>query len=88
MLRGVVTQGTGTAANVRGLDIAGKTGTAPAGDAGGGQGRVASFIGFAPADNPPVAIAVVLAVPHGGFGGTTAAAVAARVIGDALRGPR
>jgi peptidoglycan glycosyltransferase len=87
MLRRVVTQGTGTAANLPGLGIAGKTGTAPSGGADG-RGTVASFIGFAPADHPTVAIAVVLAAPRGAFGGTAAAPIAARVIRDVLRGPR
>jgi len=86
MLRRVVTQGTGTAANLGGLDIAGKTGTAPA--RGSARGTVASFIGFAPADHPTVAIAVVLNIPRGGFGGTAAAPIAARVIRDVLRGHR
>jgi len=81
-----VTQGTGTAANLGGLDIAGKTGTAPA--RGSARGTVASFIGFAPADHPTVAIAVVLNIPRGGFGGTAAAPIAARVIRDVLRGHR
>lgn len=86
MLRRVVTQGTGTAANLPGLGIAGKTGTASAGGVDG-RGTVASFIGFAPADHPTVAIAVVLAAPRGAFGGTAAAPIAARVIRDVLRGP-
>jgi penicillin-binding protein A len=85
MLRRVVTQGTATAANLPGLRIAGKTGTAPAGGAYG-HATVASFIGFAPADHPTVAIAVVLAAPRGAFGGTAAAPIAARVIRDVLRG--
>jgi peptidoglycan glycosyltransferase len=85
MLRRVVTQGTATAANLPGLGIAGKTGTAPAGP-GNAAGTVVSFIGFAPADHPTVAIAVVLAAPHGAFGGTVAAPLAARVIRDVLRG--
>ena len=84
MLRRVVTDGTGTPANLPGLDIAGKTGTAPV----GARGTVATFIGFAPADHPTVAIAVVLELPRGGFGGTTAAPIAARVIRDVLRGRR
>jgi penicillin-binding protein A len=85
MLRRVVTQGTATAANLPGLSIAGKTGTAPAGGTYG-HATVASFIGFAPADHPTVAIAVVLAAPRGAFGGTAAAPIAARVIRDVLRG--
>ena len=87
MLRRVVTQGTATAANLPGLGIAGKTGTAPSGGAPG-RGTVASFIGFAPADHPTVAIAVVLMAPRGAFGGTAAAPIAARVIRDVLRGGR
>ncbi len=93
MLRRVVTHGTATAANLPGLNIAGKTGTAPAGGAGGGaasgagagRGTIVSFIGFAPADHPTVAIAVVLTAPRGGFGGTDAAPIAARIIRDVLR---
>ncbi len=85
MLRRVVTHGTATAANLPGLSIAGKTGTAHARGATG-QGTVASFIGFAPADHPTVAIAVVLADSGGGFGGTTAAPIAARIIRSALAG--
>jgi penicillin-binding protein A len=84
MLRRVVTDGTGTPANLPGLKIAGKTGTAPF----GARGTVATFIGFAPADHPTVAIAVVLELPRGGFGGTTAAPIAARVLHEVLRGPR
>jgi peptidoglycan glycosyltransferase len=85
MLRRVVTHGTATAANLPGLSIAGKTATTHAGGAHR-QRTVASFIGFAPADHPTVAIAVVLADTRGGFGGTDAAPVAARVIRNVLRG--
>jgi peptidoglycan glycosyltransferase len=79
MLRHVVTNGTGTKANLAGLQIAGKTGTA---EVSGSQPHetVVSFIGFAPADHPTVAVAVLLRDPHGGFGGTEAAPIAARVI--------
>ena len=85
MLRRVVTRGTATAANLPGLSIAGKTGTAHAGGANG-QGTVASFIGFAPANHPTVAIAVVLSDSRGRFGGTDAAPIAARIIREVLRG--
>lgn len=80
LLRQVVAHGTATAANVRGLRIAGKTGTVSTGK----QGTSVSFIGFAPADHPTIAIAVLLRDPHGGFGGTVAAPVAARIIGALL----
>lgn len=83
MLRRAVTHGTGTAANLPGVTIAGKTGTAHANDTSG-QGTVASFIGFAPAEHPTVAIAVVLADSKGGFGGTTAAPIAAHIIRSIL----
>ncbi|MBV9465628.1 MAG: hypothetical protein JO169_05890 [Solirubrobacterales bacterium] len=82
MLRTVVSQGTGTPADLGGLTIAGKTGTAAAG--AGGGGTVVSFIGFAPAAHPTVAIAVVLRDPRGGFGGAVAAPIAARIIRTAL----
>ena len=82
MLRGAVDHGTGTPAEIGRLGIAGKTGTAPAGALG--RGTIASFIGFAPAAHPTVAVAVVLRDPAGGFGGTIAAPVAARVVRAAL----
>jgi penicillin-binding protein A len=82
MLRGAVSRGTGAQAGLDGLGVAGKTGTAAAG--AGGHGTVVSFIGFAPAAHPTVAIAVVLRDPSGGFGGTVAAPIAARVIRSAL----
>jgi peptidoglycan glycosyltransferase len=82
MLRNVVSDGTGTPADLTGLPIAGKTGTAEAG--AGRTGAIVSFIGFAPAAHPTIAIAVVLRDPHGGFGGTVAAPIAARVIRTAL----
>lgn len=81
MLRTVVSQGTGTPADLGGLPIAGKTGTAAA---GGGRGTIVSFIGFAPAAHPTVAVAVVLHDPRGRFGGTVAAPIAARIIGASL----
>jgi penicillin-binding protein A len=87
MLRRVVSHGTATAADVPGLDVAGLTGTAPAGGADP-RATVASFLGFAPAAHPTVAIAVVVTDPKGGFGGTVAAPIAARLLRDALRSPR
>jgi peptidoglycan glycosyltransferase len=85
MLRDAVTRGTGTAANLAGLRIAGKTGTARA-SGPGSRATVASFIAFAPADHPTVAVAVLVRDPHGGFGGTVAAPIAARVIRALLLG--
>jgi peptidoglycan glycosyltransferase len=52
----VVTEGTGTAASVPGVRVAGKTGTAQ----GSGEFPHPWFIGFAPVDNPTIALAVFL----------------------------
>jgi peptidoglycan glycosyltransferase len=67
MMQSVVQEGTGTAAAVSGIDVAGKTGTA---EVTGGVNQ-AWFIGFAPADDPQIAIAVTVERTSG-FGGPTA----------------
>lgn len=79
MMRRVVVQGTGTPADLRGLQIAGKTGTAGS-TARGSHHADLWFIGFAPADHPTVAIAVALKNVKGAYGGTIAAPIAAKVI--------
>jgi len=57
MMVDVVERGTGTAAQIPGVDVAGKTGTAEHGD----EGKAHSwFIAFAPADDPEIAVAVVV----------------------------
>ena len=84
LLAGVVAGGTGKNADVKGYRIAGKTGTA---DQGVNTGvYVASFAGFAPADNPEVALLVVLNDPKGSshMGGAIAAPVAGKIFGDVL----
>jgi peptidoglycan glycosyltransferase len=75
-----VTRGTGTAAALPGITVAGKTGTAtnPAGRSH------AWFVAFAPADSPKVAVAIV--VENAGYGGDIAAPIARRVIAAALAG--
>lgn len=66
-----------------GLNAAGKTGTADHLDSKGNNATPHSwFIGFAPADNPVVAVAVI--VENGGFGATSAAPVAAEVMKAAI----
>jgi len=75
MLR-VVEEGTGQEANLGSLSVAGKTGTAETGVSGL---NTAWFIAFAPAENPRIAIAVVIErTPE--FGGTIAAPIARDVI--------
>ena len=84
----VVKRGTGTAAAVPGYTVAGKTGTA---EAPGGPPH-AWFIGFAPAEAPRFAIAVI--VERGGdlgdeaTGGRVAAPVAGKVLAKLLALPQ
>jgi len=81
MMVTVVQSGTGTAAQIPGIVVAGKTGTA---ENAPGRAPHAWFTAFAPADNPTVAVAVV--VEDGGnagneaFGGRVAAPIARQVI--------
>jgi peptidoglycan glycosyltransferase len=77
MMEAVVTGGTGTAAQIPGIQVAGKTGTAETG--GAGTLNTTWFIAFAPANAPRVAIAVVLQ-NQTGAGGTTAAPIARAVM--------
>ena len=77
-MEGVVSEGTGTNAAISGGPVAGKTGTAetPGNKAcgGGAEENQAWFIGFAPADDPQVAIAVSIeCTPE--FGGDVAAPI-------------
>jgi peptidoglycan glycosyltransferase len=63
-MEGVVSEGTGTNAEIPGVSVAGKTGTAetPGNEACGGgiEENQAWFIGFAPADDPQIAIAATV----------------------------
>jgi peptidoglycan glycosyltransferase len=79
MMQRVVTAGTGTAAALEGIEVAGKTGTGEKGDGT----NVAWFIGFAPVDDPRVAIAVALDGVSA-TGGELAAPIAAAVLRVAL----
>ncbi len=72
MMVAAVNDGTGGAAAIPGIQVAGKTGTAETGATGV---NTTWFVSFAPADNPKVAVAVALENQHG-FGGTTAAPIA------------
>ncbi len=82
MMEAVVKEGTGTSAQISGVQVAGKTGTAET-QIGTAINNV-WFIAFAPASNPKVAIAVTLAhVP--GQGAAFAAPVARQVMEQLLR---
>jgi cell division protein FtsI/penicillin-binding protein 2 len=87
----VVSRGTGTAAAVPGVKVAGKTGTAELGDSRGPDGGQTSdpentdawFTSYAPAGKPRIAVAVLLV--RNGAGGATAAPAARIVLDRALR---
>ena len=79
MLEGVVSsEGTAEEAQISGYRVAGKTGTADYYDAEAGRysGRTASFIGYAPADDPQIVVAVIVQKPtYPFFGGYVAGPV-------------
>ncbi|MCX7614403.1 MAG: penicillin-binding transpeptidase domain-containing protein, partial [Clostridiales bacterium] len=83
ILEKVVTEGTGKNAYVAGYRVAGKTGTsekiAKERQTGRNDLRIASFIGFAPADDPEIAVLV-----YQKTGGITAAPVVKRIMADVL----
>ena len=77
---GVVLKGTGTLAQVPGITVAGKTGTAQ-----NPHGKDhAWFIAFAPVENPKIAMAVL--VENAGFGGSISAPIARELIKFYLKG--
>ena len=85
MMESVVEEGTGTAARIEGVKVAGKTGTAQTSE---GQNPHTWFICFAPADDPRIAVAVI--VEHGGSFGSeaTGGAVAAPIARQILEADR
>ncbi|MGH2908279.1 MAG: peptidoglycan D,D-transpeptidase FtsI family protein [Solirubrobacteraceae bacterium] len=84
MMRTVVDEGTGTAAQLGGISFAGKTGTASVGR--NGQNRTDPwFIGFAPAGDPKVAVAVMLENTPNEYGGQVAAPIAANIVRTLLQ---
>lgn len=89
LLEGAVNEGgTGGNAAVPGYRVAGKTGTAEAVDPDCGcyRGYTGSFIGFAPADDPEIIIAVTVQRPQNGYyGGTVAAPVFQELMTYALQ---
>lgn len=89
MLEGVVSkEGTAPQAQVPGYRVAGKTGTADYYDAKLGKysGKTASFIGYAPADDPEIVVAAIVQRPTASiFGGTVAAPIFHDVMTYALQ---
>lgn len=90
ILEGEVTNGTGKNAYIEGYRSAGKTGTAEKIKAGGGYMKdeyIASFVGFAPADDPELVCIVVVDAPQGYpyYGGWVAAPAFKAIMEDSLR---
>ncbi|MBI5922807.1 MAG: penicillin-binding protein 2 [Betaproteobacteria bacterium] len=84
----VLPGGTAPKAQVPGYRVAGKTGTAHKLDGGSYANKyVASFVGFAPASDPRLIVAVMIDEPSAGiyYGGDVAAPVFSRVMGGSLR---
>jgi len=84
ILEKTVTEGTGQAAKVPGYTVGGKTGTTE----NYAPGKyVASFAGFAPVENPKIAVLVLVKNPtqNGHMGGEVAAPIAQEILRDTLR---
>lgn len=87
LLRSTVENGTAGRAEVIGFRVAGKTGTAEVPEKGGyGDERIASFVGYAPVDDPEVAVLVALFHPQtdNRYGGVLTAPVFQTVVEQTL----
>ncbi len=86
MMEAVVEYGTGTAAQIYGVDIAGKTGTAELTDTAGKQNEAkdtdAWFVAYAPVQDPKVVVCALF--PNAGYGADTAAPPVREVLEAAL----
>lgn len=84
ILKKVVAEGTGKNAAVEGFSIGGKTATSQTLPRSANK-YIASFLGFAPADDPQVLVLVIIHDPVGiYYGGTIAAPVAGRIFANIL----
>jgi penicillin-binding protein 2 len=82
-LVGVVEGGTASASAIKGVQLAGKTGTAQSGKfVNGTELNHAWFVGFAPANDPKIVVAVM--IEFGGHG-TRSAAIASKIIAAYLK---
>lgn len=85
LLENAVTNGSGQNAYIKGYRVAGKTGTSEKLPRGSGK-YTASFVGFAPANDPKVACLVVIDEPVGGYyGGQIAAPAVGKILEDTLK---
>ncbi len=84
VLEKVVAEGTGKRAYVAGFHVGGKTATSQTLPRSANK-YIASFLGFAPADNPQVLVLVIINNPQGiYYGGTIAAPVAQEIFSNIL----
>ena len=79
MMVETVKSGTGTNASLYGIQVAGKTGTAENEMTASGNGEHTWFVGFAPADDPEIAVVVMMEY-SGGTGGGNCAPIARNVM--------
>lgn len=82
MMETVVTSGTGTTAQIPGVRVGGKTGTAETGE---GRPNVSWFVGVAPLQDPQVAVAVAIEGGYEGDAGDIAMVTARQVMEAVLR---
>lgn len=88
MMQIAVEDGTGTKAAIKGVHVAGKTGTAENELSARQKNKEhAWFIGFAPAEDPVIAVAVVLEY-GGNSGGSVAAPIAGKIMAEYLKGQK
>jgi stage V sporulation protein D (sporulation-specific penicillin-binding protein) len=82
----VVYDGSGRYAKVTGYRIGGKTGTSEKLDSGDESLRISSFFGFAPADDPEIAVLLALDEPHNDsvYGSVIAAPVVGKILAEVL----
>jgi cell division protein FtsI (penicillin-binding protein 3) len=89
VMKSVIDNGTGRKAKLRRFDAGGKTGTAQKIEASGRYSRrdyVASFVGFAPAQKPEIAVCIMIDTPRNGYYGGIVAAPVFKDICDATLG--
>ncbi len=86
MLEKVVEEGTGKAAQIEGVRVGGKTATAQKVKDGryAENAGMASFVGFAPVEDPKVVVLAVVDEPYPYWGGTVAAPLVQKVMRSAL----
>lgn len=84
MMYEAVENGTGRNAKIEGISVAGKTGTAENNLSEKNKDKEhAWFIGFAPVEDPKIAVAII--VEHGGSGGAVCAPIAKKIINEYLQ---